>query len=173
VRRSTIADVGRLAMELREDTYLSAQGHFCVANRWAGYHLGLGISSTLLSVFAGASIISGTEQLELLAGLIALAVSSLTALTTFLNPNEHSLTHYNVGTSYLVFSNHARIFYQIRFTLREKPDLDLIQEFYDLAGQRDELNKNSLRIPEWALKKAKKFTDENLGSELDQWAPRF
>lgn len=169
----TIRDIRILAMELRRDTYLSAKGHFCVANRWAGYHLYVGISSTILSVIAGTSLLTGTEEWEFIAGLFALTVSAITALSTFLNPNEHSLNHNNAGTSYLVLSNHARIFYQIETLPKEKPDMEIIDDFYTLANQRDESNKNSPRIPEWALNRAKKITGSDLEDELKLWGERM
>ena len=167
--RDTIHDVRVLAIELRKDTYVSAQGHYCVANRWAGYHLYFGLGSTILSVFAGTSLLSGTEELEMIAGFIALTVSAITAISTFLNPNQHSLNHYTAGTNYIVVPNHARSFYQISSALRQKPDEEIIKEFYDLAAQRDELNKNSPRIPEWALSKARANTKFDLSDELEMW----
>jgi len=94
-----------------------------------------GIVLNILSVIAATTLLSGTENLEIIAGIFALIVSVITALTTFLSPNEHSINHHSAGTSYIVLSNYARIFYQIETLLMEKSDMEIIDEFYDLATQ--------------------------------------
>jgi hypothetical protein len=170
--RMTMEDIRILAMELREDTYLSAKGHFYEADRWDRYHLYFGIPSTILSVFAGATLLSGTEKLEVIAGIFALAVSVIVALSTFLSPKERSINHHNAGTSYTVLSNHVRIFYQIETLLMEKSDIEIIDEFVNLATQRDELNKNSPRIPEQVLKKVEEIAKSDLSDELELWKSR-
>lgn len=142
-------------------TYRSALAQFYLANKWADRHLQLGFSSTLLSVIAGTSLLSGSQfslrifqfsiKNETLAGLFALAASALIAGSTFLNPNRRSQDHYNAATSFLDISDKARFLSEVESRMRKKTNEQLKDELFELIKQRGELTKDSPRIPtkEW------------------------
>lgn len=147
------------AKRIEEDSLYSAKGHFKAANRWMRYHLWLGIPSVLLAVFSGASLLSQFGKYNVLAGISAVIVSALTAVSTFLNPNERANCHQNAGNKYTSLRNKARIFYQIDCS-GENSIEELKERLTELANLRDELNENSPQIPRWAYEKARKGIQE-------------
>ena len=88
------------ARRIEEDSLYSAKGHFVAANFWTNFHLWIGVPTAILAAIAGASALSHFGNHHVLAGILAIIVTALTAVTTFLNPNEKASSHRNAGNKY-------------------------------------------------------------------------
>lgn len=147
------------ARRIEEDSLYSAKGHFVAANFWTNFHLWIGVPTAILAALAGASALSQFDNQNIIAGILAIIVTALTAVTTFLNPNEKVNSHRNAGNKYNSLRNKARIFCEIDSS-GENSDQELIRQLKELAKRRDELNQNSPQIPRWVYKKARKGIEE-------------
>ena len=151
------------ARRIEEDSLYSAKGHFAAANFWTNFHLLIGVPTAILAAIASASALSQFNNHNIIAGVLAILVTALTAITTFLNPNKKANSHQNAGNKYNSLRNKARIFCEID-CCGEDSIQKLTERLKELAKNRDELNKNSPQIPRWAYKKAKKGIE---GGEAD------
>src|SRR5438477_7931952 len=95
---------------IEEDALYSARGHFEAARRWRKAHFMLGIPTSLLAALAGASAF---RSYELLAGVLAVIVAALSAVTTFLNPNARADRHHTAGSRFNTIRNEARLFREV------------------------------------------------------------
>jgi len=161
------AKILKEAKRIEEDCLHSAKGHFYAAQCWGNIHFWIGIPAVILAAIAGASALSQFDNHNIVAGILAIIVAALTAVATFLNPNEKAIAHHYAGNQYISLRNNVRILYDI--------DLDLIDEkeslgeLKDLNRQRNELNQKLLQIPRWAYKKAKKGIEKGEAKyEIDE-----
>jgi len=138
-----LTTVASLAADLWKDTYVSAMGHMFAADSWTNIHLGLGITSTVLSAAIGASIFSQAEHLVVISGVISLIIVVATALSTFLNAEKRSVSHHQVGANYLALSHKVAVLVQVDLILRKKTEEDLANELIKLSQEREELTKDS------------------------------
>ena len=143
------------AKRIENDTLYSAKGHYEAAKYWTNLHLLIGIPTTILSAAAGASALTQFDNHSIIAGILAITVAALIALTTFLNPNEKANSHQSAGDKFSAIRNSIRMFYNIDSSL-VTPEHELIRQLKDFAKQRDELNQSSLPISGWAYKRAQK-----------------
>ncbi len=148
-------NIEKEAKRIEEDCLYSAKGHFIAADFWRNFHLRIGASTAILAAISSASALSKFDNHNLVASILAIIVTALVAVTTFLNPNEKANAHLSSGNKYNAIRNKARMLYGIRFyTVESERELALYLE--ELAGKRDELNENSPQIPRWAYTKARK-----------------
>jgi hypothetical protein len=130
-------------LRIEEDSEHSAKSHFNAAARWDGYHLRIGLASTVIIAIGGAISLS---NYPLIGGAVALISSSLAATLTFLNPAEKAKTHKISGDQYLSLRNQARMFREI--VMKNNPSADVLEKrIFELAAQRDQLNQTSPNIP--------------------------
>ena len=149
----------REARRVEEDSLYSAKGHFSVALRWGRVRLWLGVPTSILAAIAGVSALAQFDNHNIVAGLLAILVAALTAVSTFLNPNEKANSHHNAGTKYNSLRNRIRIFYNIDCA-GEDSEQKLTTQLKDLAKERDELNLSNPQIPRWAYREARKTIEE-------------
>jgi hypothetical protein len=147
------------AKRIEEDSLYSAKGHFVTADFWTNFHLWIGVPTVILAAIAGASALSQFDNHNIIAGILAIIVAALTAVTTFLNPNEKANSHRNAGNKYNSLRNKARIFHEVD-CCGEDLDQELTIQLKELAKQRDELNQSSPQISRWAFKKARKGIED-------------
>lgn len=141
----------REAARIKEDSLLSAKGHYNVAARWQYVHLWIGIPNAVLAAIAGLSAFQGCD---LVAGALAILVAAITSISTFLNPSGRSSVHKRCAAEYHALRNKARIFINITYR-RSQSEYELNAKFEEMVSKRDDLNATSPQIPEWAYKKAK------------------
>jgi hypothetical protein len=96
------------AKRIENDALYSAKGHYEAAKYWTRFHLTIGISTAILSAIAGASALAQFDNHNIIAGFLAIIVAALTAVATFLNPNEKANAHQNVGNKYNALRNKVR-----------------------------------------------------------------
>jgi hypothetical protein len=141
------------AKRVENDAFYSSKGHFEAAHSWNRQHLHLGIPSTILSAVIGASALAQFDNHNIIAGFLAILVTVLSALSTFLNPGEKANSHQNAGTKFTAVRNAARRFYDVDIFREDIPEQELLLKLEELIKQRDELNQNSLPIPRSAYRK--------------------
>ncbi len=158
------------AKRIENDTSYSAKGHYEAAEYWTRFHLMIGIPTAILSAVAGASALAQFDNHSIIAGFFAIVVTTLTAVATFLNPNEKANSHQNVGNKYNALRNKVRVFCNIDSSV-ESSEQELIKQLKELAKQRDELNQDSLPVSTWAYKKAQKVIENKARAKLTRSDP--
>jgi hypothetical protein len=144
------------AKRIEEDVDHSARSHFVAGNRWAKYHLGIGLPSAIIAALSGGAYIGEATFLAVL--LSAISTGLITTLT-FLKPSERSEIHNNAGNQYLALRNRTRIFRDIEMENQFDPN-QALKKIKELAEIRDDLNQNSPAIIRSDFEKAKKDIDE-------------
>lgn len=151
--------IRREATRIEEDSLYSSKGHFYAGQRWSNLHLWVGIPAAVLAAIAGASALSEFQSHAVIAGILSIVVAALTAVATFVNPNERAISHKNAGNMYNSLRNRARIFYSIEL-LSEQDMKKLSETLRLLDEQRSKLNEESPQIPKWAFKKAREGIED-------------
>jgi len=135
------------ASRIEEVCLHSAKGHFVTASFWSGFHHVLGLLTVTLAAIAGTAFFSSTEGHNMVAGIISLITAGLSAVLTFLNPNERATNHLYAGNSYDSLQNKTRIFRTIE-CLRKESEQVLSEELTALSQHKDRLNQHSPQ-PSW------------------------
>jgi hypothetical protein len=143
------------AARIEEDSLYSSKGHFYAGQRWSNLHLWIGIPAAVLAAVAGASALSEFQSHTVVAGILSIIVVALTAVATFVNPNERAISHKNAGNKYNSLRNRSRIFYSIELP-SDNDTKTLAEQLKSLDEQRSKLNEESPQIPKWAFEKARK-----------------
>jgi hypothetical protein len=143
------------AKTIEKDALYSAKGHYEEANYWTRFHFFLGVPAALFSAIAGASALAQFDNHTLIAGFLAIFVSALTGITTFLNPNGKASAHQAIGTKYTALRHRTRTFYNLTL-LTDVSEQELLEQLQSLAKQCDDLNEASLPISDRAYKIARK-----------------
>jgi len=146
------------AKRIEEDSLYSAKGHFYAGQCWVNTNLWLGGIAAVLSAIAGASALSQFDYHNIVAGSLSIIVAGLTAIITFINPNERASVHQKAGNRYNALRNDTKIFYDIE--LSEIDDKKATEDLKKLNDRRNKLNLESYQIPKWAFEKARKGIEE-------------
>jgi hypothetical protein len=88
-------------------------------------------------------------------GGLSTIVAVLSAITTFLNPNEKESAHFSAAHGYDKLNNDSRLFWSIECWQEESTEV-LTSRLKALVDKKNGLNKTSPQIPDWAYQKAKK-----------------
>ncbi len=146
------------AKRIEEDSLYSSKGHFYAAQLWTNLHLWIGIPATILAAIAGASALSQFDNHQIIAGVLAILVAALSAVSTFVNPNEKATIHHSAGNRYNSLKNRARIFSEIDMDIES--DESLLAKLRTLSAERDELNEKSPQIPKWAFRRVRQGIED-------------
>lgn len=146
------AQIRNEAAEAEKECIIRSRGHFLAARRWDHVNLFLGIPATLLagvtSLSAFTQHLSGDPKVT---GVLAILVAALTALTTFLNPNEKANLHKSASSTYdelrIKLSLLKDIDLSVNQSQLDEPTKENIKHLRDLADQFVTLGHNSPRIP--------------------------
>lgn len=140
------------AKRIEEDALYSFKGHHNAAESWKYVHYWIGIPTAVIAALGSASAFS---EENIIAGILGIIVTSLTALSTFLDPSGKQNTHKASGAAFGVLKNQSRLFYEIEICIES--DINKLQKILKaLATKRDELNSSSPTIPRNAYLKSKK-----------------
>lgn len=148
-------EISMEAERIEEDCIFSSKGHFETAACWQKIHLWIGVPSAILAGIAG---VSAFDEQTLLAGMLAILVAGLGAVSTFLNPSGKAAEHHGAGNSYLALRNRARRFRRIELLGDES--VGVKDKILALGQQKDDLSASSPQIPEWAFRKARKNIED-------------
>ena len=150
---STLAlkeELRKEAGRIQEDTLYTAKSHFIYSEFWGKMHLYIGLPTAIIAAIAG---VSALKDMSTLAGVLAILVAALSALSTFLNTKNRQIEHSICGNRYLELRNCSRIFAEIEI-LSDKDINELKDALIELAQRRDSLNIASPQPPKWAYKQA-------------------
>jgi hypothetical protein len=78
----------------------------------------------------------------------------ISAVSTFLNPDQRTNSHRKAKTLYDGIADRAKALYEVDLQLRNKSVEDLCTEYERLLKERDEAGKNSPRLPMRHLNRA-------------------
>ena len=158
------------AKKIEENCLHTSKSHFVSAHTWTKFHLWIGVPTAILAAIVGTLVFASFEQENncvekflsnygnIIAGIISIIVCTLTAVSTFLNPKEHSNTHLAAGNNYDSLMARARIFWTIDCRREETVDM-LTAELKNFSTERDRLNRDHPQPSKGAYKKAKKGID--------------
>jgi hypothetical protein len=93
----TKEEVIKEARRIEESTLFSAKKHFITADIWQLSHYVLGVPIVIGSAIVGLSIFSRFDPDKTFVGIIILAITGLSSLMTFLNPNDKASSNKNCG----------------------------------------------------------------------------
>lgn len=150
----TRASLVKEAERIGEDALYSSKGHFNAADSWRRLNYGLGIPAVTMSAVAGLSAFADFDKSNVVAGILALLVAVLTAISTFLNPEEQAAAHHAAGSKFNSLKNRCRLF-ATTSTARVSIS-DLARQLRELSDERDDLNESSPPIPGRAFRRARK-----------------
>lgn len=108
-----ITELKKEARRLEEDVLFSEKAHFGMATIWSRVRFVLGIPSAILAAAAGASALN---QWPSYAALTAIASAVLTALMTFLGPEQEASRHHGAGIRYNVLRGKLRRFERLHLS---------------------------------------------------------
>jgi hypothetical protein len=138
----TKAEIIKEAKRIEEALLYSSKKHFVSAQYWSASHAFLGLPMVVLSAVAGAEAFKQFDKQHELAGYLSIGVAVLSAIMTFLNPNERATKHTNVGNSYDALMNRVRIFWSID-CWGEESEAVLTKQLKDFSDHKDKLNQNA------------------------------
>lgn len=138
-------------MRIEEDCIYSAKSHFNAGDRWNNYHNFLGIPSIVLSAVAGTAFLKNQPEF---AGAISIIVSILTALMTFLKPEEKSSAHRSSGSQFLALRNEARLYREVTFDSLETKSVS--SELKEFSKRKNDLNMSSPKFSRSDFEKARR-----------------
>ncbi len=153
------------ANRIEEACLHTAKGHFITASFWSGFHHILGLCIVVLAAVAGTSFFSGGEKQNITAGVISLVTAGLSAVLTFLNPNERATNHLNAGNNYDSLQNKARIFRTVD-CLREDTEQVLTERLKYYSEKKDQINQQSPQVSWLAYLVAKVGINKGEGSYM-------
>jgi len=144
------SEINKECQRIEEDCIYSSKGHFEASSCWKRIHLWIGIPSAII---AGVASVSAFEENTLLAGVLAILVAAMGAVSTFLNPSSKATEHNGAGNSYLGLRNRVRRFRNIELPGMNSDEAK--ERILAFGQQKDDLSSSTPQIPEWAFKKAR------------------
>jgi hypothetical protein len=149
------------AKRIEESTLYSSKAHFAAAQFWANSHLWIGIAISVVS--AVAAVFTFSDSYQVAVGILALAIAMLSAVATFLNPNEKAATHLIAGNNYDTLCTRSRIFWAIECWKEGNTEQILTEKLRDLCDERNKLNQSFPQIPGWAYSRARRRIEAGEG----------
>jgi hypothetical protein len=140
------------ALRIEENSLYTSKGHFVAARLWKGFHLWLGIPTTMMAALAG---VLSFSTYNIGSGILSIIVAILTSLSTFLNPKERANSHFIAGNNHDSLLGRVRMFRTIDCR-REDSEEILTSRLKELSEQREHLNRDCPQIPSIAYNIAKK-----------------
>lgn len=125
------------------DTVYSMKGHYNAAILWSWSHRLLGIASIIAVTASGTQFYGGTPVWGTLWGFLA---ATLTAIVTFLKPEEKAKPYYLAGVEFGALRRKARMAMKLELE-SQKSDDDKMKLIYSLADEVRRLNQESPSVP--------------------------
>jgi len=148
----TKQEIIKEAKRIEESTLFSSKGHFVAARIWTNFHFIVGIP--IVTLAAVAASLSKLNEYQAAAGILSIVVAALSAVQTFLNPNDRSSRHLNAGNNYDALQNKVRVFWTIE-CWQDNSDKALTEKVKEFSNQKEKINHSSPQVPYWAYKIAK------------------
>lgn len=155
-----------LSYDLYYEAKEQALAHTYAADYWGGSHLALGLTITALSAAVSASIFATYEFLTIIGGALSLLLVVISAVSTFLNPDQRTSSHQKSKTIYQGIADRAKALYQVDLQLREQTVEDLCETYEQLMDEMIETRKNSPRVPMRHFKRIEK--EKEMEKEMEK-----
>ena len=146
------------ADKIEEDCTFSAKGHMNAAAIWRKVNYSLGISATILMASAGSAASNFVISPEY-APMLAFLAAIITAVLTFIKPEEKADLHSKSGSNFNALKNDIRIFKDIDTAQTEVADV-LAERLKGFSNKRNKLNNESLSISYLAYRLAKRGVEK-------------
>ena len=137
--------------EIEDDCRVAVRCHAYAASKWTYVYYMLGLPTVILAALAGLSAIN---KQNVLAAVLAIAVTIFAAANTFLNAGEQSNAHAKKRSEYEQLKNEIRQYRHITLGMG-LPDHQLIDELTQYSHRRDVLNIESPQVTHRAYRHAK------------------
>ena len=151
----TRQEIIKEAKRIEESALYSSKGQFVAAYMWSNFHLAIGLLMVIGTAGAAALALSPFDPRHTWAAMVYIVVAVLSAILTFLNPNERSASHHNAGNHYDSLMSRVRVFWTIQCG-QEDSEAELAARLEALGNEKDRLNLSSPQIPYWAYRIAKR-----------------
>lgn len=163
----TKVEIIKEAKRIEEALLYSSKKHFVSAQYWSAFHMFLGLPMVVLSAVAGAEAFKQLDKQHALAGYLSIGVAVLSAIVTFLNPNEKATKNTGAGNSYDALMNRVRIFWSID-CWSEESEAVLTKQLKDFSDHKDKLNQSAPQSFPFAYAIAKRGIEAGEGKyEVD------
>ena len=143
------------AQRIEEDALFSGKGHYNACGPWQSRHRWLGSLSAILSALA-AGVASQHGAPPLIVVTLSVLAAALTAVVTFLKPNEEADRHRRAGDAHFAIKNRARIFRTIELEADGADENKLVDALKTLSTDLDTARGSAPAIPDDAYQKAKR-----------------
>lgn len=142
-------EIVKEAQRIEESLLHSSKRHFEDAALWGRLHLLLGIPTIILAAIVGAAALNQFDPTLFWAGILSVIVTILSAIATFLNPNEKASRHHTVGNKYDALLNQVRLFRSIE-CWKEPNEEVLYGRLKTYSDEKSKLNESSPTTTIWA-----------------------
>ena len=134
---------------IERDCRVAATSHFAAATFWTTVYYVLGIPATIVAGVAG---LTALADHALVAAVLAIVATGLTATTTFLNAGEKAHSHGRKRFQYEELKNDVRVFREVTMKLIDDDD-EMHRELMQLCKLRNRLNRDSPQVRQRAVRK--------------------
>jgi len=142
------------AQRIEEDALFSGKGHYNACGPWQTRHRWLGSTSAILSALA-AGVAAQKGAAPVIVVTLSVLAAALTAVVTFLKPNEEADRHRRAGDAHFAIKNRARIFRTVEMEADGADEAKLVDALKALSADLDAARSSAPAIPEDAYQKAK------------------
>ena len=132
---------------IERDCRVASTSHFAAATFWNTLYYVLGIPATIVAGVAG---LTALADHTLVAAVLAITATALTATTTFLNAGEKAHAHGRKRFQYEELKNDVRVFREVTMKLIDD-DEEMHRELMQLCKLRNRLNRDSPQVRQRAV----------------------
>lgn len=170
--RGTITEEGT---ELEGQCHYQATGYWWAGHYWSIVQTAIGLPTVVLAAVSGVSALSTFPHHQIVAGVLAITVAVLTAVSTFLGPGEQHTVAIESGKNFSELASRTRIFTKITAP-RTEDESQLVATLESLRAEYNELVRAAPHLPLWAHRKASRglvdFDDKEVAKLAKQAAQR-
>jgi hypothetical protein len=152
------------AERIEEDALFSGKGHYNACGPWQSRHRWLGSLSAILSAIA-AGVASQQGAPPLVVVTLSVMAAALTAVVTFLKPNEEADRHRRSGDANFAIKNRARVFRTVELEADGAEEAKLVDALKALSSDLDAARAAAPPIPDEAYKKARREIEDEKTAE--------
>lgn len=135
----TKEEITKEAFRIEESACISAKSHYNDSATWGFCNFALGLPTTILSGLVAIESFARFDSSNNIAGIVAIIISVLSGLMTFLNPNKRAAVHQKAGSDYSTLENRVRLFRTIDCWGKDS-DAVLTAKVKEFSEKKNKLN---------------------------------
>jgi len=125
--------IGEVAGKIEGNCRYKSNAHYKAARRWSRMHYLLGVSAVILAAITGFfSFAQPFPNKDIVVGILATVVAALSALITFLIPNDKAAVHHTAAIKYDALKERARSLGGIEVSFPTIPTEELYERLEEL-----------------------------------------